>query len=77
MRFRRWLAALAPRLIRAALFGVPLVALSVFFAWEVPRISSITAAQTDALPIFLGLRAWWPETTPMPSRWARRPISKR
>ncbi len=57
MRFRRWLAALAPKMMRAALFGVPLVALSVFFAWEVPRISSITAGQTDALPIFLGLRA--------------------
>jgi hypothetical protein len=57
MRFRRWLAALAPRLIRAALFGVPLAALSVFLAWEVPRISAITSRQTDALPIFLGLRA--------------------
>jgi hypothetical protein len=57
MRFRRWLAALAPRLITAALFGVPLVALAVFLAWEVPRISTITARQTDALPIFLGLRA--------------------
>ena len=57
MRFRRWLAALAPKMLRPALFGVPLAALSIFFAWEVPRISTITAAQTDALPIFLGLRA--------------------
>ncbi len=57
MRFRRWLAALAPQMLRAALFGVPLAALSVFLAWEVPRISTITSRQTDALPIFLGLRA--------------------
>ncbi|HLW02466.1 MAG TPA: glycosyltransferase 87 family protein [Ktedonobacterales bacterium] len=57
MRFRRWLAVLAPRMLRAALFGVPLIALSVFLAWEVPRISAITYRQTDALPIFLGLRA--------------------
>ncbi len=57
MRFRRWLAALAPGMLRAALFGVPLAALSLFLAWEVPRISTITYRQTDALPIFLGLRA--------------------
>ncbi|HEY7356192.1 MAG TPA: glycosyltransferase 87 family protein [Ktedonobacterales bacterium] len=57
MGFRRWLAALAPRLTKATLFGVPLIALAVFLAWEVPRISPITAGQTDALPIFLGLRA--------------------
>jgi len=56
-RIRRWLAGLAPKLTRAALFGVPLAALATFFAWEVPRISPITYRQTDALPIFLGLRA--------------------
>jgi hypothetical protein len=44
-------------LLRVALFGGPLAALSVFLAWEVPRISTITYRQTDALPIFLGLRA--------------------
>jgi len=46
-----------PRLTRAALFGVPLLGLAVFLSWEVPRISTITYRQTDALPIFLGLRA--------------------
>jgi hypothetical protein len=56
MRFPRWLAALAPALKKAALFGVPLAALAAFLAWEVPRISTITFRQTDALPIFLGLR---------------------
>ncbi len=57
MRFHRWPAALAPRLLHAALFGIPLVGLALFFAWEAPRISTITYRQTDALPIFLGLRA--------------------
>lgn len=57
MRFRRWLVTLAPRLLQAALFGVPVFTLAVFLAWEVPRISTITAGQTDALPIFLSLRA--------------------
>jgi hypothetical protein len=57
MGIGRWLAALRPRLGRMALFGVPLAGLAVFLAWEVPRISPITYRQTDALPIFLGLRA--------------------
>ncbi|HEY7349779.1 MAG TPA: glycosyltransferase 87 family protein [Ktedonobacterales bacterium] len=57
MRFHRRLTALAPKLLKVALFGVPLATLAVFFAWEVPRISTITYRQTDALPIFLGLRA--------------------
>lgn len=45
------------KLARAALFGLPLAALAIFLAWEVPRISTITYRQTDVLPIFLGLRA--------------------
>src|SRR5579885_1933787 len=57
MEIGRWLAALRSRLARLALFGVPLVGLAAFLAWEVPRISPITYRQTDALPIFLALRA--------------------
>jgi hypothetical protein len=45
------------KLMRVALFGLPLAGLALFLAWEVPRISTITARQTDVLPIFLGLRA--------------------
>ncbi len=59
--FRMVWAALAAKTLRktgrVVVVGAPILALSFFLAWEVPRVSTITYRQTDLLPIYVGLHA--------------------
>ncbi|HEV2238584.1 MAG TPA: hypothetical protein VGR57_18140 [Ktedonobacterales bacterium] len=51
-------SAAMPRWAAVALLAASLLGLSTFMAWEVPRISHVTAAHTDFIETLYGLRAF-------------------